>query len=309
MDDQKIESIVRKVTALLDTNGCTEAEAESRVAKAQELLETYNLDMATLGTSDATRKDTKRKGGLYSWQRDLWKSVAEMNFCYYFSIKGLAKGSTYQHRILGSSANVLSTELMADYLQGAVERIAQTWAKENHYKSVFCRDAIAYREGMAHRISQRLAEKRDVKMAEAEEKRSKEEASPTGEPGRNALTILDISSSENDLNNDYIRGVEPGTTAAERARHDAELKVWRAKRAAEEAVKTPEDKAAEWEKWLAKSTAQPQRKGRAKAEPRPRALTAQEERARLSSFVKGQIKGESVGLDTQVNETKSRRIR
>ena len=92
MDDQKIESIVRKVTALLDTNGCTEAEAESRVAKAQELLETYNLDMATLGTSDATRKDTKRKGGLYSWQRDLWKSVAEMNFCYYFSIKGLAKG-------------------------------------------------------------------------------------------------------------------------------------------------------------------------------------------------------------------------
>src|SRR5690606_22479832 len=101
--DIGIEKIVRRIEALLNTNGCTEAEAQSRIAKAQELLETYNLDMATVGSKpDGKRNDTVRKGGLYSWQRRLWDSVAKLNFCHYLSLRGLARGSQYEHRLIGS---------------------------------------------------------------------------------------------------------------------------------------------------------------------------------------------------------------
>lgn len=161
-----MENIIRKIEALLNVNGCTEAEAEARLAKAQELLERHNLDMANIGGKPESRKDQKRKGGLYTWQRNLWKAVAELNFCYYSAIRGLARGSSYEHRIIGSHANVIATEVMAKYLQETVERLAQDWAKANFYKSVFVREAIAYREGMTNRLSERLQARRDELVAE-----------------------------------------------------------------------------------------------------------------------------------------------
>src|SRR5690606_26953988 len=133
----------------------------------------YNLDLAQVGGNKAARNDKKRKGGLYSWQRNLWKAVAELNFCHYLSIKGLERGSTYQHRLVGSHANVIGTEHMAQYLQDTVERLAQQWAKDNYYKSVFVREAIAYREGMTARLSERLRERRDRIVTEARQEAEK----------------------------------------------------------------------------------------------------------------------------------------
>jgi len=323
---------VKKLLALAERN-TNENEAAAASAKAMELLAAYNLDMAVIGRTakgkQGARTDTKKKGGLYSWQRDLWKAVCELNFCMYWSIKGTARGSTYEHRVLGSQANVISAEVMAGYLQQTVERLAQEWAKSMGYGSVFVRDAIAYREGMADRLVQRLNALRAERLAE-DERKKREETVRNAHPGAastgNALVLADVIETEMDFNTDYLHGLEPGTTAAARAASKARqaaaeaaaneaLRIkneWRKANpelAAEEDArikKANEDWWADYEKRYAKSRS---RASRASAEPRYRQQTEQEKRRSLGSFAAGQSKANEVGLDTQVDRDKRGKLR
>lgn len=315
------DKLIKKIKALLETRGCSEAEAQARTAKAQELLERHNLDMASLGSSGkgAQRSDTKKSGGLYSWQRKLWEGVAKLNFCYYFSLKGLKKGSVYEHRLIGSHANVIATEVMASYLQEAIEKLAQQWAKDNFYKSVFVREAIAYREGMAARIVERLERRRWEQVNEArkaEEERKREQARGASANTSHALTIVDVISSEEDFNNDYLNGWEMGTSARLRVEREARAAKWAAEHA---------EKQRRWDEWAAKNPEEAARlKAKADAEnkawyekyqfkqskaaSRQRRLTPEEERMSLGSYYEGRRKGDDVGLDRQVDERATRRI-
>lgn len=308
---QPDEKLIRKIEALLNVKGCTEAEAESRLAKAQELLEKYNLDMASIGGTPTQNKrnDKKTKGGLYSWQRNLWKAVAELNFCHYLSIKGLQRGSTYEHRLIGSHGNVIATEVMANYLQETIEKLAQTWAKESGYKSVFVRDAIAYREGMTNRVAYKLRARRDKVLEEerkATEERKQREAASGQASSATALTLVEYISSEQDFNNDYLNNWELGTTA--RNRHEAELrqKKWEEEYRAKRAAMTPEEKEAERkrnEEWLEQyrkdEAKREKRRNKTPPKPRERKRTPEEERAGLWAFREGQMDGDKVGIDQQ----------
>ena len=177
-----MEAVIAKIKKLLalGQNNDNEHQAAAAMAKVQELLEAYNLDMSALGSSGkgAQRSDTTKKGGLYSWQRKLWEAVATLNFCYYVSLKGLQKGAVYEHRLIGSHANVVATEVMAKYLQETIERLAQRWAKDTGYSSVFVREAIAYREGMSARIVDRLHERRASARGRAQARRGTDRCCP-----------------------------------------------------------------------------------------------------------------------------------
>lgn len=328
--DAKIIARIQKLLALANNNP-NEAEAQSAMAKATEMLEAYNLDMAVLGSSGkgAQRSDTKKTGGLYGWQRKLWKAVAELNFCHYLSIKGLAKGSTYEHRLIGSHANVVSTEMMATYLQETVEKLAQTWAKESGFKSVFVRDAIAYREGMTTRITERLQARRAQlvrgEQQKAAERKRDEEARGQASTSH-ALTIVDIISTEADFNNDYLNGWELGTTARERHERDLVQKANEARWAENARIhkeRMANDPAYRHEQeqlskknaeYWAKVDAQWEKKQKrrstyvAKA-PRPRAQTEEEKRQGLSAFWDGFDHGEKVGIDTQIDKSKQKGIK
>lgn len=328
--DAKVIERIKKLLALANNNP-NEAEAEAAMAKATEMLEAYNLDMAILGhtAKGAQRSDTKRSGGLYSWQRKLWAAVAELNFCHYLSIKGLKAGSTYEHRLIGSHANVIATEAMASYLQGAVEKLAQKWAKEEGFKSVFVRDAIAYREGMTGRLTERLAQRRrEVLKAERqrEEERKRDEQARGQASTSTAMTLVQVISTEADFNNDYLNGWELGTTAQNRHDDEVRQKRWEAERkaaaelhrnkmvndpayAAEQLAKqAASDKW--WEEFMAKQAKKEKRRSTyvTKA-PRPRAQTAEEKRQGLASYWDGYDKGDSVGIDTQIDNTKQKAVR
>lgn len=313
---------VKKLLALASNND-NEHQAAAASAKAMELLASYNLDMAMVGKTakGSQRKDNKLKGGLYGWQRDLWKSVAELNFCMYWSVKGLAKGSTYEHRILGREENVIGAQIMAEYLQQAVERLTREYAKiEYPGQSIFIRDLIAYREGIAHRLSERLQALRWERQRE-EDRKAKEarENAPTG----NGLVLADVINSEEDLNNDYLYGYEPGTFAQRRRDNEARRAAAQAKAdeflrqrdifeaanpeakakrlAEEEALRIQSEK--EDAEWYAKY-----QQRQARAEARPRKLTPAEERAKLATFQDGYYKGDEVGLDQQVGQQRRDRL-
>lgn len=328
-------------TKLFEIKGCTEEEAQSRTAKAMELLARHNLDMATIGTSakGAQRADKTKKGGLYQWQRDLWKASGELNFCVYFSKKGLRKGDVYEHRMVGRHENVVVAELMAEYLQQTIERHAKEYAQYNGY-NVFCREMIAFREGMSTRLVERLQQLRRERLEEDKRKKAERDAAAkhpgaASTPGT-ALMLVDVMQDEADLNNDYLHGYEPGTTSARREKQKAEA----ADRAAKQALwekdreefknaygaelfaqyldnQRRQDKIdADWllyQQGKDSDTYGKYKKPRASRSTgggyRCRAETEQEKRAGLHTHRVGYAKGNDVGLDTQVKGEQRNKLR
>jgi hypothetical protein len=345
----KVIDVAEKLFAL-GRNNDNEHQAAAALAKAQQLLDDNGLEVAHLGQSKTgahgAREDNKLAGGLYGWQRDIWAAAAKSSFCHYQSIKGLERGSKYEHRLVGRKENVLVARLMAEYLQQTIERIAQEWARDMGYKSCFVREAIAHREGIATRLVERLEVMRRERL-EADERKKREEAAsarhPSAVPGT-SLVLADVVFMEEDFNTDYLSGLEPGTTAARRAEararqmaadEDARIRgeqraLWKNDRAAFmtkyhdntalQAQMQQQDKVNEdYQKYLNGETTDTYGPGykptKARASraysynPRTRAPTAREERASPSSFSSGYAKGDSVGLDGQIDHTKTKQVR
>lgn len=325
MNDVAMEAViakVRKLLALADNNP-NENEAANAAAKAQELLEAYNLDMAVVGQKErkyAKREDKKRGGGLYKWQRNLWFATAQLNFCNYYFYRGLKAGSQYEHQLIGSQANVVSTEVMAQYLEGVVERLARKWVAENRPgKSIFIREAIAFREGVAGRLTGRLWEKRWARLAEDNEriKQERERNRAHGVNTENALVLQDVINTEEDLNADYINGWEPGTSARRRLEADARRAA--AQAAAEELLRKQEEWDAAHPEEAARRKARQAQEDEARAQDaakewakqqfRARKPTPEEERAKLRSYREGWNEGGAVSLDKQVDKSKQQALR
>lgn len=327
---QQVIARVQKLLALANNNP-NEHEAASASAKAMELLAAYNLDMAVVGKTakGSQRSDSKLKGGLYGWQRDLWKAVSELNFCMYWSIKGLKAGSTYEHRILGREENVISARMMAEYLQQTVERLAKEHGKlEFPGQSPFIRDLVAFREGMASRLVERLRELREERLAEDQRKQKEAEAAskhPAADSGT-GLILQSVIHDEHDLNNDYLNDWEPGTSAQNR--RDREARKVAAEAAFQEAVRKQEEydlahpeEAAErkrkeeedsiefWERIRKDGEKAEKRRAKNPPKERYRAMTAAEHRATMSTYHTGRRKANDIGLDSQIDHDETRRIK
>jgi len=311
-----IDAVIAKVRKLLALagNNTNEAEAASAAQKAQDLLEAYNLDMATVNEQTKTfavREDTRTGGGLYKWQRALWYATATLNFCRYSYIRGNKLGSQYEHQLIGSKANVIGARIMAEYLEGVTERLARKWVRENHPgKSVFIKDAIAYREGLAGRLTNRLWAKRHEHLA-AEQDRIRQERARNLSAGintENALVLQDVINTEEDLNTDYLNGWEPGTAAKQRVIREAR------QAAAEAAVAEELRKYAKWAEEhpeeAAKLRAQQEKADKEQYDnywakqngARKRKPTAEEIRRSTPAYREGWAKGDEVQIERQVKE-------
>jgi len=309
----EMQTVIERVKKLLAlaSNNPNENEAAAASAKAMKMLEDWNLDVATVEASSkkatgVERSDAKTFGGFYKWQTAIWTAVAELNFCMYWRVKGQGRDKwdsfSYSHRVLGRKENVISTEVMAEYLQQTVERLAQERSKAQGVGPL-SREIIAYREGMASRLVERLNDLRRKRLAEDEAKRKAEQAKYGADhPSTSTAVVLqDVINNERDLNQDFLYGWEPGTTARRRAQ-------WRAEWAAEEQRQReweaahPEEAAAKKAK-EAKERAKQQAKWDKKWERqsrRSRAETPEEKRRSLDEYWEGREKANDIGLDQQL---------
>jgi hypothetical protein len=331
---------VEKLLRLAKDGRGNENEAQSALDMAHRILEAHNLDMALVerkagdsAAPHAKREDKTTGGGLYKWQRAVWEETAKLNMCRYFAIRGLARGSKYENRVVGKPENVLMTRLMAEYLQETIERLAAEWAKDNGYSSRFVQPAIIFREGMADTISSRLRALHRERVQEAERK-AREQKATQNHPGAattgTALTIVDVMGSEEDLNNDHLRGWELGRTARERRESEARLNeanrrrdLWQNNRAAymaefqddtvDQAAQQNSDRYdADYELYLQGKDTPTYGKGYKASKSRGGGYsyreTAEDRRRAQPSFYEGQDAGRSVGLDKQIDEQRSKRI-
>ncbi len=201
------QDVLRKVRLLMKKaeGGTTEAEASMLVAKAQELLAKYNLQMSQLDAAEPERassakrvKDTYTRSALFDYQRELWKAVAEANFCVYEPIPifkvntlGVRLKSNYHHFLIGREENVIATRIMGDYLEEMVSRLCPYPGG----KPMF-----SWKEGCAARLTERLQAKR-------KEMEEQSQAAPAN-TGEMEIVLHDAYVSEDDQNYRFIHGEE-----------------------------------------------------------------------------------------------------
>ncbi len=235
--DPRVIDKIRKLLAIASDKSVTESEASTFAAKAQTLMEQHNLSMASVeaagGSSGDDGKrvkdaaDDKKHRTVYVWQRNLMKSIAELNFCHCalrFENRYRASPVFAGYDLIGRSANVASTRVMFDYLTQAIDRLAREEAVVEG-EHVFSKFACSFREGAAVRVVERLEAKREEALRAAEVE-AKEEAARRSHPAHASTTLpavilTDFVQDEKDLNEDMRRGLEPGTTGRKRREREA----------------------------------------------------------------------------------------
>lgn len=262
---QKAILLIEKLFRLAARNSNAE-ESANALAKANKLMEDFNLDKAAIEENSgdsAKRSDEKLKGGHYAFQRELWEDVAKLNFCVYMSItevfpqykmmprpsgtgfKRTKVGETRQrfHRLVGRTVNVRATHAMTTYLEGAIERITAEHLGERFDAERLSRSELystyanSFREGMVRRICEKIYDRRQElmeeetrKAEEARKKANKEAVAGVQETGR-AVALASFTQSEHDQNMELI---QPGYIAA-KAEAEARRRAWDEKEAARRA--------------------------------------------------------------------------
>lgn len=316
----EMDAVLEKLVKLknLADNSTNEAEASAAQAAMTKLLEKHNLDVAAVErASGATgrREEANVEGGFYQWQRELWEAVAEVNFCYYWSqkfrmperlvrrknrwgerVREMRRTTRRHHCLIGRTVNVRATEVMARYLEAAIERVVDETFPGADKKDKYI---ASFREGVAYRIRQRLEERRakDLAAELKKEHAAERAAKRAGVSTSTALTLTSYVKSEEDANRDFRFG--EGTSAR-----------WAAQRAEEaEAARSARE---EYTKWAAANPEEARKKEAKEAEARRKrsysASNARFGKVDDGAFWRGSDAGEKVGLDQQVDSGSFKKI-
>jgi hypothetical protein len=333
------ESIVRKIQLLLNLGSRSEgneAEAAAAMARAQDLLAQYNLDLATVqdtlvaGGTAAREAEEKRdyarskRSAMYKWQQKLVRTLAEANYCVYWVAEvseqayvapsyrsskhgwedenGHVTVRVKRHKVLGRLVNTTAVMIMVDYLLDTIERLLPYPNNER-----LSRDANAWREGCSDRLVERIT-------AKAEAMRTADYATQGEAAYCTAIQVADLAKKEEAGNYDAINGAGAwARRLAQRAKLDA---YWSAENVAVREAEAQERLAA---KLLAESPADRARREREEAKEAARSARYSErywaradrqaERAEAkrdsAAYREGRRKGDAIGLDSQVGAGKS----
>lgn len=334
-DLARVTNLVQKLLA--KANGTdSEAEAATFTARAMEMLAAYNLDLSSLeqgGAGGGQREDARVRGGMYTFERELWEGVALLNFCMYFTTREISwtgqrhyskRKIAFRHRFVGRVVNTTATRVMGQYIQGTIERLVQERFPVNSQR--FTREAVAYREGMAEAVLDKLNERRRAQQAQQDEQAERDRAAAdraarAGVSTATALTIRDVIKSEHEANYDFLHG--EGAWAKKQERDKRWEEGWEKRQAARAAVEAaaeathaawaaahPEEAAKEEKKRLAAERAASRRADR-RTGGRHRAPSDRERRQGSNYFYEGFDKGKaSISIDPQAEgRAEPRRLR
>jgi hypothetical protein len=332
------ENIVRKIQLLLqlaERAAGNEVEAAAAMAKAQELLAQYNLDLATVqdkvvkgGTNTPDDAMAKRdyavtkRSAMYQWQRNLVRALAEANYCIYWTAEvqeelyipkskrkydddeAMQKRWVKRHKVLGRTANTMSVLMMVDYLMDTIERLLPYEQKER-----LSRSASSWREGCSDRLIQRIQAKAEA-MKKADYATQGEAAYTT------AIALRNVATAEEIGNYDFQNGA--GAWAARAARMKANEERWaaqdklNAEREAKELAELEAKLALETPAQKAKRLKAEAREAERRAKYSERYWEAQDRKAYREAsrrdhgaYRAGSATAEKIGLDDQLKSGKT----
>lgn len=174
-----IEETIKNLFNKTTENGCTEAEAASAAAKANELLLKYNLELERIiGLSDSEiekEMNVSFSQGRLEWDKYLTICVAKHNLCAILrkTFSGAVLTDYCQDAcvgiyIFGRATNVRATEMMLDWIR---EQMFLIFAEEKKkYVKLPSKYKNSFMYGMGRRIDERLKESRETFEIEDESK-------------------------------------------------------------------------------------------------------------------------------------------
>jgi hypothetical protein len=340
------DSVVRKIQLLLNLAARSEgneAEAAAAMARAQEILAKYNLDLATVqdkvvtgGTAEREAESKRdyalsKRSAMYKWQQNLVRAIAEANYCIYwiaevkeqayippknrksyedYDENGMGTIHVKRHRVLGRVANTTGVMIMVDYLLDTIERLLPYPQAQR-----LSREANLWREGCADRLVERV-------NAKAEAMRKADYATQGEQQYSVAIQVAAMAEKEEAGNYDHQHGA--GAWAKRKARNaemdlywsDEAVAAREAKReaeiAAKRALETPaQRKAREREeererKRQERASEAYSRRYWARAD---REAERAEARRESSAYRAGSDKGNSIGLDAQVSASTTKNLK
>lgn len=242
-DTQVTEALVlklRKLMTLRDHASATEGEASAAAGMVQDLMAKYNLSLHQIesaGTKDDGGRARRQhdRAAMYSFQRELMACIAKNNFCRHWieevqvphEKKAGFTRKAKRHFLLGREINVKSVEMVYDYLVETMDRVLPYQGMEKRGK-----DALLWLAGCSDRLIVRLDAQRE-QAEEASKVQAAEEDVRSRHPGAasssNALVLVDVYQNEEELNEDYMKGLEPGTTTRRRLEAEAKARARHAK--------------------------------------------------------------------------------
>lgn len=176
------DKIKTRISALLAKAKGTdnEHEAAAFIAKAEELLEQYQIDLSELEAND---DKVRHHSGLdadgkwvASWHRHVYRQLAMYYGCE--SIK-VATPKGYRQEIVGRESAIVTTDLMFVFIKGECNRLGRQLVRDGGAPN----DANGARlvgNALAIRIAALLAERR-----------ARDELAPSTAAAKNALVVKD----------------------------------------------------------------------------------------------------------------------
>lgn len=203
-DTNKILERVKKMVALGNDAAATEAERETALRMAYNLLAKYNLSMSDLPEDQSTEARERQDVVISAdrWARSLAQAVAKLFFCKYF-YSGTGTSGKDKHCFVGRQSNVITARYMSEFLIKSVKREATT-----RYKSPTTPQGRSFCVGTVDSIRKRVEEmiKNDTEST----------------PGT-ALVLVTLHQREADANEKWLNGTGVSLTTV-RARADNSLR-------------------------------------------------------------------------------------
>jgi hypothetical protein len=329
---------IKKLLALSQGKGTTEAEASLAAEHVQRLLQEHGLTLAQLEADSgddgraAKREKNQDHTAMYRYQVNLMEAIASGNFVLHTLRKVFVPNVSWgaelgvdpvtgetvrgkrskRHFLIGRELNVQVTIQTYDYLTAELRRL-------NPYDHR-SQDGKRFLEGASTRLAERLNERRREKERESADAKQRS-AHHQGNGSGRELVLSDVYGSEDDLNNDALNNFAPGTTAANRRK--AEETATRQREERDRLIAEGMDHTeATYRSWgygpeeaaqLAASANRPGRRSRGgRGRGRTRSWTSsnwrEHDKVNSSAYQAGRKAGASVGLDDQVGASRRKQL-
>jgi hypothetical protein len=330
----KVVERIKKLLALAKDAGASENEASVAAAKAAEIMEEYGLTMMAVESSGGEgegRDKTAFKNDLrWHFYEHLMKAVAESCFCY-LEVERLVKEKRFHFTLIGRQSAVVSATVLYEYLKTTIHKLGREAKREGMTELLFCAGAS---ERITERLHDRHVSRLEEQKAEADRKRREQETRarhPGAAPSSSTalvITLVDYEQRERDLNEDYRRGLKPGTTEERRKASEADqaAKEARYKALREEGLEDgiafniaflgmERGRAEAYEKeWLKRQEKQQQRNSKwtrgdqSRWEQSQARADREAKRKNSPSWTRGREAGENIGLDQQVDKQERKKL-
>lgn len=183
--DNKVLERIKKMLALSNDSGATEAERETALRMAYNTLAKYNLSLSDLPLDQDTEVRERQDVVISAdrWARNLSMAVAKLFFCKYFYSQTGVSGKD-RHCFVGRQSNVITAKYMSEYLIKAIKKEAS-----KRYSSPTTPNGRSFCVGTVRSISARV------------EQMIQQDTEST--PG-NALVLVGIHKREAEANNAWL---------------------------------------------------------------------------------------------------------